>query len=52
MKKISIISAIALSALVYSCKKDKDSNEEPKKKPAQLIVNTPCTFFYGILLLS
>lgn len=36
MKKISILSALALLALVYSCKKDKD--EEPKKKPAELIV--------------
>lgn len=47
MKKISIISALALLALVYSCKKDNDSQEdkkdndfqeEPKKKPAELIV--------------
>lgn len=41
MKKICILSALALSALVYSCKKDSDSNtEEPKKKTAQLIVGT------------
>jgi hypothetical protein len=41
MKKISIISALALSALVYACKKDNDSKEEePKKKPAELIVGT------------
>lgn len=39
MKKISIISALALSALVYACKKDKDS-EAPKKKPAELIVGS------------
>ncbi|MFL5743686.1 MAG: hypothetical protein ACJ751_03425 [Niastella sp.] len=39
MKKFSIISALALSALVYSCKKDNDSKtEEPMKKPADLIV--------------
>lgn len=39
MKKISIISALALSALVYSCDKDNDSKaEEPAKKPADLIV--------------
>ena len=41
MKKISIISALALSALVYACKKDKDDKkEEPQKKPADLIVGT------------
>ena len=39
MKKISIISALALSALVYSCDKDNDSKaEEPAKKPSELIV--------------
>lgn len=37
MKKISVVSALALSALVYSCKKNNDSKaEEPKKKPAEL----------------
>jgi hypothetical protein len=40
MKKISIISVLALSALVYACKKDNDSKEEPKKKPAELIVGS------------
>lgn len=41
MKKISIISALALSALVFSCKKDKDNKEEvPQKKPAELIVGS------------